>query len=304
MHKKIDQSNLNIFYGYLCNYSCEGCFSGSNSVDTIELDPDLQKTFDSIEPLSNLFNVQSMVTLIGGEPFLYWDSRIVPLALEINHCFPNIKINITTNGQLLGKNVDKIYSLSEKIDNLSLTISRHLRAVTDVKIKEIWDQNMHAFLNDPKIIQINEDHYHIKDNVNANIYFTNIDNWKSYYYYHGTDIKPWATDDPEKSMAYGCPGNVCSCVFEDKIYKCANLATLSGHLASRGQENDPDWNKYLSYPAIDVHNIDLELLNNFEKTYGKPTTYCDMCSNSQTNILNWEQRTFPMVFSKTKQINY
>jgi organic radical activating enzyme len=302
MSNKINQVNLNIFYGYLCNYSCYGCFCGSDSATTSQFDPDFEKTFNSIQTLSDIFEVSGMISILGGEPFLYWDSRIVPLALEIRRCFPDVRINITSNGQLLGKNVDKIYDLAQKINEFSLTITRHLRAVNNSKIDAVWNNNMNQFLNDSAIVRIHDDHYHVKDNIHANIYFTNLDDWKPHYYtLDNGDIKPWRTNNPEKSMQHGCPGNLCSCLYEDRIYKCPTLATLHGQLSARGQENDVDWMKYLNYPAIDINNIDSELFTEFNNTYGKPTTYCDMCSDSIQKNINWKDRTFPMIFQK--QIN-
>lgn len=298
---KIQEVNLNIFYGYMCNYSCQGCFSGSDVITTYDKDPDLEKIKQSIKRASEIIDVTNMVTLIGGEPFLYWDSRIVPLAIEINKYFPKKRINITTNGQLLGKNVEKLFAISKSLDEVSFTITRHLAGIDDQKVKRLWEKNMQDFLSHPMIVRVHDDHYHVKDNIHANIYFYDTETWKSYYY-HTSDqrIKPWRTNDPKNSMLYGCPGPVCSCLYENKLYKCTNLATLTRHLEQLNQLDDPDWQKYLDYPYLDINDINDDLLAEFIKTYGKPTTYCDMCSNKPQNNIPWTSRTFSMVFSRAQ----
>jgi organic radical activating enzyme len=301
---RFEETNLNFIYGFKCNYSCIGCSTGSNVIDSSTQDPDFDKIINSVKTASKLFNVNSMITLLGGEPFLYWHSRIVPLVLEINKYFPKKRINITTNGQLIGKNIDNIFKLAQQVDELSITVSRHLIGIDDATIKKTWDQNINEFLSHPMVVKIHDDHYHIKDNIHANIYFFQADTWKSYYY-HTADqkIKPWATNDPEKSVRYGCTGIVCSTLYENKLFKCNNLATLSTHLQSLGQLNDPDWKKYIEYPYIDIDAIDEDLYKDFVQSYGKPTTWCDMCNNDPLQNIPWKQRTFPMVFSKTVKTN-
>jgi MoaA/NifB/PqqE/SkfB family radical SAM enzyme len=100
---KSDQVNLNIFYGFKCNYSCDGCISNSN-LAKFDQDPDFNDIIKTIPILADLFNITSMITLLGGEPFYYWDERIVPIAIECNKYFPNTLINVFTNGQFKRKN--------------------------------------------------------------------------------------------------------------------------------------------------------------------------------------------------------
>jgi hypothetical protein len=241
--------------------------------------------------------------LIGGEPFLYWDDRIVPLAKKCNEYFKGTQINIPTNGQLLAKNIDKIIELSKVIDNFSITVTRHLEGV-DHKIKEIWSNGVDALENHPEIIKLHNDHYHIKGNIYANIYFFKGRNWK-FYYYRDQDnkIKPWATNDPAGSMRHGCPGPVCSGIIDNKLYKCPQLATLPDLLTTLNQQDDQDWSKYLNYPFIDLNNIDPEKWKNFVDSYGSPTTWCDMCNNKPENNVPWNQRTYEMVFVRNNLKN-
>lgn len=300
---KLAQQNLVFFYGFRCNYSCDNCFAGSNSVRTSAYDPDLQTTIESVKVTSKIFDVQGMITLSGGEPFLYWNNTIVPLANEIRKYFPNVKININSNGQLLGKNLDLFLILSKKLGNTSLTVTRHLREVHNHPVKKAWELSIVNVCNHPEVIRLHDDHYHIDGRIDVNIYFTNIDSWKTFYY-HLPDgkIKPWKTNDPDGSMRYGCPGSVCTTVYENKLFKCNTLATLGPHLSALNQYNDSDWSKYLNYPFIDLTQIDSDRMQDFNYSYGKPTIFCDMCNNDPERNLSPQDRNYHMVF--TKKIRY
>jgi len=299
---KIEQVNLNIFYGYKCNYSCDGCSSGSDSVTNTSLDPDLNEILDSIPVLSERFSVTSMLTLIGGEPFLYWDDRILPISLKLNEYFPGTRINIFTNGQLVGKNIDKILSLAEQIDELSITISRHTDSILDSAPGKIWKNSIDQLAAHEKIVVLTDDHYHVKDNIHANIYFYRTEKWKSYYYrLPDGKIKPHATNDPAKSMYQGCVGSVCACTFGSKFYKCPVLAPLGGHLKAVGQFDDPDWKKYISYQPLDLNNINEDWLKLYVDSYGKPISECDMCLGDSKKQIDWKDRSYAMIFRRQKQ---
>lgn len=300
---KILQENLNIFYGYKCNYSCHGCFSGSNVVSDQDLDPDINIILKSIPILAELFEVDSMLTLVGGEPFLYWDDRIVPIVNSLNVHFPNVRINIFTNGQLLEKNIDRVFDLADSVSNFSLTITNHLIGCVDTTPGKIWEAGMQKLKSHPRIVKIHNDHYHILDEINKNIYFYKDEHWKSFYWQTAEGkIKPHATNDPKGSMTHGCTGHASSCTFENKLYKCPNLATLKNHLTTLNQHNDPDWQKYLGCPTIDLFKINEEQLREFAITYRRPTECCDMCNNDPLNNLPWVNRTYPLIFTKKTKV--
>ena len=93
---KIDIEIVNFYYGINCNLSCNGCFSGSDIIKHNRYDPTLDSILTSIEDFSRVANVKQMVTLIGGEPLMYWDT-VVPMARHVRKYFPNVDINLTTN---------------------------------------------------------------------------------------------------------------------------------------------------------------------------------------------------------------
>jgi organic radical activating enzyme len=300
---KIPQINLPIFIGHKCNYSCLNCSVGSDFVKDDTADPSLEEILQSIPILAEKFTVSGMISLQGGEPFMYWDEKIIPIAQELNRWFPGTRINIFTNGHLVGKNIEQMFRLIDQIKNISFTISRHLIGNLDSAPGKAWMNSIDTLLNHHRIVRINDDHYHVEDNINANIYFYSVKYWKSHYTSQPDGkIKPHATNNPKASMAHGCIGEVCSFLHGTKLYKCGRLATISTQLKTLNQLDDPVWQKYLEYQPIDLLNINQSQFNNFVETYGKPIDVCDMCIGTPSKI-EWQDRTWEMVFQPKKSLN-
>jgi len=292
---------FNVIYGYKCNYSCVGCCNGSDYVTSSQHDPDLNKILESIERLPSVVEIASdgMITLLGGEPMMYWHDRIVPIAKALRRAFPQTKINIFSNGHLVNRFVDDIIELLDQ-ENCDMTISRHLAGDMSSTLGKKWKDNIMSFVTHPRVIKIHDNHYHIEKNIRANIHFYQADEWFTWYQlsYDGK-IKPWATNDPEGSIKYGCAsGSSCSALFENRLYKCGSLAMLKGLLSAKQQLDDQDWKKYLDYPYVNVLDVDQDKFDFFKSTYNKPTTYCDMCNNKPTNVIKWTTRTQSMIIQK------
>lgn len=248
--------------------------------------------------LAEKFDVQTMISLQGGEPFLYWEEKIVPLSYKIRELFPNTRINIFTNGHLLGKNLNKYFDLINNVNHVTLTISRHLAGDLTSTVGQHWQDSIDTLLNHPLIVKIHDDHYHVQDKIDTNIYFYSTKYWSSHYY--ETDqgkLKPHATNDPANSMKYGCTGSLCSFLKGTKLYKCGRLANLSNLLGEINQLDDPDWKPYIDYQPLDLLNIDQTLFDNFVASYGKAISECDMCQNRPSDQL-WADRTWNMIFHK------
>jgi organic radical activating enzyme len=293
---KIAQNNLPIFIGHKCNYSCVNCSVGSDFVKNYDNDPTLEEILHSIPVLAEKFTVTGMISLTGGEPFMYWDEKIIPLAQELNRWFPGTRINVFTNGHLIGKNIEKMFELIDQIKNISFTVSRHLIGNLDSAVGKAWQSSINTLLDHPRLVRIHNDHYHVINNIAANIYFYTTKYWNSHYVTQPDGrIKPHATNNPEDSMKHGCIGSTCSYLHGTKLYKCGRLATLSTQLTELNQLDNPSWKKYLKYQPIDLLNIDQSLFDNFINTYGKPIDLCDMCNGTPSDI-EWQDRTWTMVF--------
>jgi organic radical activating enzyme len=294
---------FNIIYGYRCNYSCVGCCNGSNYVKNTKYDPDLAEILLAIEKLPEYIEIdsQGMITLLGGEPFVYWEERIKPIAIKCRESFPDAKINIFSNGHTAYKFTQDIINFIDKY-NLNITISNHLKGDMQSTLGTQWSNNIAKFLNHDVIIKIHNEHYHIKDNTNANIYFYHSDTWLSWYKTTNLgEIKPYNSDSAEDSMKYGCAsGSLCTAMFGSKIYKCGSIAMLKGLLEQKKQIDDVDWKQYLDYPAFDVLQNNISNFNYHVVNYNKPVQYCTMCNNMPDNVMLWTNRTKDMIIpSKT-----
>ena len=266
-----------------------------------QFDPDLEKILDSIEKLPSLIEIDpnGMITLLGGEPMMYWHDRIVPITKSLRRAFPQARLNIFSNGHLVDRFVDDIVELLDQ-ENCNLTISRHLAGDMSSTLGTKWKENVKSLLSHPRVVKVHDNHYHIEKNIRANIHFYQADEWFAWYQLsQDGKIKPWATNDPEGSIKYGCAsGTACSTLFENRLYKCGSLAMLKGFLSAKRQLDDQDWKKYLDYPYIDVLDIDQDRFDFFKSTYGKSTPYCDMCNNKPTNVIKWTTRTQSMIIQK------
>jgi organic radical activating enzyme len=301
-HTVIDapaESTFNVIYGYRCNYTCEGCCVGSNHVKDTAQDPDLEVTMAAIDRLPGIINIRDsddywqrgMITLLGGEPMMYWSDRIVPLARRIRQNFPRARLNIFSNGHLLHKHGREVIDLMDEL-NANITISRHFVGDMNSAMGQRWQHNIQEFLSDPRVVKIHDDHYHIKNNWQANIHFHVGDNWYTWYRIDTAQrIKPHATGRPDLSIQHGCAsGRHCSSLYENRLYKCSSLAMLPGLLSALGQSHDPDWRAYTTYPFVDVFDVDPERLQNYRDTYGRPISQCDMCNDKPRDVVTWYQR--------------
>lgn len=295
-----EESTFNVIYGYRCNYACDGCCVGSNHVKDTAQDPDLEVTLAAINRLPDVIKIRDsddywqrgMITLLGGEPMMYWDTHIMPLARRIRQNFPRVRLNIFSNGHLLHKRTDEVLDFIDEV-NANITISRHFVGDMHSQIGRQWQKNMTEFLSHDRMIRIHDDHYHVKDNCESNIHFYVGDDWFTWYRLdHENRIKPHVTGRPEQSMQYGCAsGNTCSTLYENRLYKCSSLAMLPGLIAAKGQVGDPDWRPYVDdYPYVDVFAVEQDKLNDFHRTYGRAIAQCDMCNDQPRNVVKWQDR--------------
>ena len=289
---KTSMETLVIFVGYKCNYSCQACSASSDTIRHANYDPSPEEIIKSLPILAEKFNITRMISIQGGETFMYWDTAVM-LVKKISEYFPTVPIDISTNGQLIGGNIDQIFELINQTKHIRFTISGHLNDLT-TKIGQQWKASVDTLLNHPQIIKLHNHHYHVKDNINANIYFQDIPYWSSHYTTTSNGlIKPHATKNSTASFERACTGHHCTYLFGSKLYKCGRLGTLHELLKDKNQLNDLDWRPYLDYQPVDLFDIDENNLNNFITTYGKPISVCDMCKGS----MPWKERTYEMIFT-------
>jgi len=280
--RKINLKIVNVHYGFKCNLGCKQCITASDFLDHTRYDPSLEETIQTVDNLHQAVgNVEIMITLLGGEPLLYWD-RVSILAKHIRKRFPLATINITTNGLLLHKYQNSVIELLLELDNCKLTISNHMTLFAHDKVAQVSYKNLNLFLSDPRLFKIHDYHYDIPNHsIDIHMSENGIKFINQYKLLPNGQVKPYATNDPEGSMIHGCTGSICSFAKNNKLYKCSKLAVLPNVLDHTNQLDDPDWQKYLNYQYIDLTATTQEQLDYFEETQGKPISECDGCPNQQ-----------------------
>jgi organic radical activating enzyme len=300
-----EETTFNVIYGYKCNYACEGCCVGSNHVKDTTHDPDLEVTLAAIDRLPGVIKIRDsddywqrgMITLLGGEPMMYWNTRIVPLARRIRRNFPRARLNIFSNGHLLHKHADEVIDFINEVD-ANITISKHFIGDLESPVGQQWHKNITEFLSHDRIVRIHDDHYHVRDNCESNIHMYVGGDWYTWYSIDNHHrIKPHRTGKPELSIKYGCAsGSTCSSLYENRLYKCSSLAMLPGLLSAVNQIHDPDWQTYIDYPFVDVFAPDPNKLEAYRQTYGRAISQCDMCNDKPRNIIQWQDRRQGSIF--------
>lgn len=287
--RKIKLKIMNFYYGFKCNLACRGCNSGSDIIFHRDYDPSLESILETIENFANYVeDVSDMITIVGGEPTLYWHEKIVPIARHIRKFFPHSIINISTNALLIHKFRDDIVDLFLEVDNIRLSIDDHLAGFADsAEAKKLYE-HLDYFLSHPRIHKIHDMHYDIPDKK--------IDFMLHTFYEHGFKaqfkqvngkLKPFATQDPEGSFRIGCISPFCAAAIDNKLYKCPRLLTLPKILNETNQLDDPDWQKYLNYKPVDLKTASQEEIDYFESTESKAIPECDVCPNGNKQNIHW-----------------
>lgn len=298
MHK-INLKIVNLYYGFDCNLTCRECFSGSDIIRSKDYDPSLENILKSIEDLSKQVNdITEMFTLIGGEPLLYWDT-VVALVKHFRKFYPTTVINITTNGVLLHKYRDKVLDLLLSTNNIRISLTNHFSEFINDPTGVKYKQNLEYFFSDPRINRIHNLHYDIPNrNINFHLHEFS-DGFKAQWVHKDGKLKPWATNDPQGSMQYGCTGDRCSAIIDSKLYKCPRFVVLPVVLDKVNQLDDPDWKKYISYIPIDLSQNDIQdELEKFEANQGHPISECDMCPNKHIINITQIPHTKENIFTK------
>ena len=301
--KKIKLKLVEIFYGYHCNLSCQGCTSASDIIKDNLHDPSLESIYLSIENLS--CHVEpDRIDLMGGELFLYWD-RVEKIITKIRYHFPKTTIGLATNGLLLSKYEDRLLELCEKFHPCLIEITDHFVLFSDEVISKKYHSKLNKILSkltktveikwkiDPLKLKKNTDwrtathkdesYYHNNTKISV---VTSPEFIACYFKDKEGKLKPYATNDPEGSYKNGCAMKSCHMVMNSKLYKCSWFAVLPSLLTQINQIEDADWQKYLNYSPVNLINPSEESLIEFEKTSTSSITLCDMCANNRANIIN------------------
>lgn len=130
------------------------------------------------------------------------------------------------------------------------------------------------------------------------VYFHIQDSHLKHYYMKDDKPKPFNSLDIKTSFFKSCPSCYCGFLYNNKLYKCAALGTLKNFLERHDAIDDIEWQKFLSYKALDLKNCTDEEIMNFANAHYKPISECAMCPTSREEIVLTEENVLPMKFYK------
>jgi organic radical activating enzyme len=304
---------FDIYYGTKCNLACRHCDTRSDIIRTTETDPHIDTILQGITLAKEKFDID-LYSFIGGEPLYYLDKIEIILA-HIRKIDPTAKIQVSTNGALLSKNLDAVVSLMITYET-SLFVCNHFAAFDDKMTNRITESvnqlvdrlqlnkgDANIFLsrllrldnprNDPYldtwIEQQGEyflgeqplDHYYHDDKIF--VHFRPQTDFKMHHYMQNGKPKPFMTGDSALSYKDGCSSPMCSFMIDKKLYKCSALGTLERFLEYHGSLEDPDWQKYRNYKYLDLETCTEEEAIQFHATKYCSILECDMCGTSSFN---------------------
>lgn len=242
---------LEIPITHVCNLHCDGCcyYSNYNIKTTVSAD-EIRETVAAwskrIKP--------KMIKILGGEPLV--NRQLPEIFLCIRQLLPETHIQVITNGLQLEKCPLLPHLLTSP--NTSLSLSIHSNDAAYIAKLQAGMETINGWVAKFGIKVIASD---------------NRVGWKRHHVGLGRFMKPFADGDFRASWRT-CPAKVCVVLFERRLWKCPQTASL--HLAAEkfSLHSQQEWAPYLAYNGIDVTCSDHELELHLN---GGPEPVCGMC---------------------------
>ena len=301
---------LDVYYGAKCNLACSHCDTRSDIVRGTEKDPSIQTMIEGIDLVFKHFDVDYL-SLLGGEPLLYLD-KLVPVLEHVKSKY-STPLLISTNGFVLDKKLDEFANIIKSY-GINIFVCNHFSNFEDKTLACRVENSTIALVeklgmsegderkffskfldlqnskNDPHFQRwIDKKSDNLLNSHSTDRYFTNGMTWLHYreqqdfkmnYRIVNLKPKPFASGDPELSYQLGCCSDICSFLYNKKLYKCGALGTLENFLEKHNSLDDPDWKKYLAYKPVDLKNATNEEIEDFSNTKFSSVSACDMCPAS------------------------
>jgi organic radical activating enzyme len=236
---------------HVCNLHCDGCCYYSNyNIKTMVSADEVRDTVSAwakrIKP--------GMVKILGGEPLV--NRQLPEIFLTLRQLFPECHLQVITNGLQLEKCPILPHLLTAPNTSLSLSIHSN----DDAYIAKLQDS----------INTING--WVAKFGIRA-ISSDNRVGWKRHHTGLGQFMQPFADGDFKASWRV-CPAKECVVLFDRRLWKCPQTASL--HLAAEkfSLEANAAWAPYLAYKGVDVNCTDAELHAHLK---GGAEPVCGMC---------------------------
>ncbi len=298
---------VDIYYGGKCNLTCHQCDTRSDTFRQGEFDTDLDNIKQSIDLARASFSIRNF-SLLGGEPLLNFN-KVKQVAEYLRSVDKSAVLTMPTNGTLLSKNINDLADFMRTY-RVVILLTNHYAAFDSVessKIKQARD-TLVSLLNlteRPNIDFYTEVINYSSDNSTASsgdrfwgskdigVFYHEQREFQQHYKLVNGVPKPHAEGDADSSYKNGCCSPFCTFLYDKKMYKCASLGTLDKFLNHHGLLDDPDWQKYLNYKALDLTNCSKEEIKNFSDTNHCAIEQCDMCSAFGSSYTKTAETTLP-----------
>lgn len=248
-----------------CNLSCSGCTNYSDVVHKGWV-PWAQACSD-IEAWISRTDILDF-GIFGGEPLL--NPEIRQWILGIRYLLPHAQIRFTTNGLLLGRNLD-IINLAAEVGNIVFKIGVHVK---DPALENTIQYIMNKFDWHP-VTEHGIKRFETKNRFRFQISRPDVF-WKTFRGPH-TDMQPH-NSDPTAAFEVCCQ-KTCPLLYQGRIYKCSTVGLLQDILTKFSNPNPKLWQPFLS-DGIGPDCTNQEL-GNFLANFGQPHALCKQCPSSQ-----------------------
>lgn len=264
---------LEIMITQACNISCLGCTNYSDLKHSGYLTWDEGR--QQIEPWLNRIDIPDF-GIMGGEPLINPDVRA-----WIQGCrdlMPDTQIRFTTNGLLMGRNLD-ILDLLADIGNCVFKITVHVNS------KELDDlvEYVHKTYDWETVIEYGITRFKTKNNFRFQINRPSI--FTKTYRNTYSDMRPY-NSNPAAAIANCCQAK-CPLLYQGRLYKCSTSGLLQEVLDRFDRPNYEEWQPYI-VQGLDPDCTEQEL-KSFIANFGRAHAICRQCpSGDQGAIIHLE----------------
>ena len=256
-HQKswIQLPNLEIHVSHACNLSCMQCTHFSNYNHKGMLSPedaDRQMGLWSERLLPRDFS------LLGGEPAL--NPQLGEICRIARRHWPHSRLQLVTNGFLLHRHPCLPSILEETGTYLEISV-HHNSAEYQERLKPVT-----------QLIKDWESTYKLHVNWRSS-----SSRWYRAYRGEGETMLPYSDNNPKQSWQI-CRSKWCPQIFDDKLWKCPQMAYLSMQARKYQFDKKKEWQPYLAYTPLDSNCSDKEL---HEFVNRQVESCCGMCPAKQ-----------------------
>jgi len=226
----INDLEINLVYG--CNLKCEYCTHFCKYTQGIE-------SLDNILSWYRTWNKKIMpkkMRLIGGEPFLH--PNLKEVILETKRHWPKSKMQMTTNALLIHKVDEAVLGALTETDT-HVFVSQH---DNNPQFNEVFFRGVDCLT---------------RFGIDYTIYTSYMDWRKTYHLDSQRRLLPY-TSNPERAWQNCQTKNMCSTLFDNKIYKCQHITHCLRQRSSGllGEE----WNVVTTYQPLTQDATGQEIL--------------------------------------------